>query len=64
MIQSNLSSMVRLLSTDFDGTLVDHFATPPVDPALFSVLGDLRSKGVHWAINTGRVLHFVDDGLG
>ena len=55
--------MVRLLSTDFDGTLVDHFATPPVDPALFSVLGDLRSRGVHWAINTGRDLHFVDDGL-
>jgi HAD superfamily hydrolase (TIGR01484 family) len=55
--------MIRLLSTDFDGTLVDHFATPPVDDRLFSVLAELRRRGVYWAINTGRDLHFVDDGL-
>jgi hypothetical protein len=55
--------MIRLLSTDFDGTLVDHYGEPPVDPALFSMLAELRSRGVHWAINTGRDLHFVDDGL-
>ncbi len=55
--------MIRLLSTDFDGTLVDHFAIPPVDPALFSMLEALRGKGVHWAINTGRDLPFVDEGL-
>ena len=55
--------MIRLISTDFDGTLVDHFATPPVNRELFSVLEELRARGVHWAINTGRDLHFVDDGL-
>ncbi len=55
--------MIRLLSTDFDGTLVDHQEAPAVDPLLFSVLGDLRARGVHWAVNTGRDLHFVDDGL-
>lgn len=55
--------MIRLLSTDFDGTLVDHHSSPSVDPSLFSVLADLRARGVHWAINTGRDLHFVDDGL-
>lgn len=55
--------MIRLLSTDFDGTLVDHDATPPVDPALFSMLEELRARGVHWAINTGRDLPFVDEGL-
>jgi hypothetical protein len=55
--------MIRLLSTDFDGTLVDHGASPPVDARLFSVLEALRGKGVHWAINTGRDLHFVDEGL-
>lgn len=55
--------MIRLLSTDFDGTLVDHFATPPVDHRLFIALRELRSRGVYWAINTGRDLHFVDDGL-
>ncbi|MEY5026668.1 MAG: hypothetical protein RLZZ244_2196, partial [Verrucomicrobiota bacterium] len=55
--------MIRLLSTDFDGTLVDHFANPPVDPALFRMLEVLRGRGVHWAINTGRDLPFVDEGL-
>lgn len=55
--------MIRLLSTDFDGTLVDHDATPPVDHELFSTLAELRARGVHWAVNTGRDLHFVDDGL-
>ena len=61
--EGKVSHMIRLLSTDFDGTLVDHSAVPPVDPLLFSVLEALRGKGVHWAINTGRDLHFVDDGL-
>ena len=61
--QGSLADMIRLLSTDFDGTLVDHYATPPVDPALFSMLEELRARGVHWAINTGRDLPFVDDGL-
>ena len=55
--------MIRLLSTDFDGTLVDHYAQPPVDPALFSILAELRARGVHWAINTGRDLHFIEEGL-
>lgn len=55
--------MIRLLSTDFDGTLVDHAASPPVDPALFRMLEELRARGVQWAINTGRDLHHVDEGL-
>lgn len=55
--------MIRLLSTDFDGTLVDHYATPPVDKRLFSTLGELQKRGVYWAINTGRDLRFVDEGL-
>ena len=55
--------MIRLLSTDFDGTLVDHFGSPAVDPELFSTLKMLQSRGVFWAINTGRDLPFVDDGL-
>jgi hydroxymethylpyrimidine pyrophosphatase-like HAD family hydrolase len=38
--------MIKLLSTDFDGTLVDHFATPPVVPELFEALAELRSRGV------------------
>lgn len=55
--------MIRLLSTDFDGTLVDHPATPPVAPALFEMLAALQRHGVLWAVNTGRDLRFALDGL-
>ena len=48
--------MIKLLSTDFDGTLVDHDATPPVSPTLFEALSELRRRGVLWAVNTGREL--------
>lgn len=55
--------MIRLLSTDFDGTLVEHGAIPPVSPALFETLMTLRQRGVKWAINTGRVLWHIEAGL-
>lgn len=55
--------MIRLLSTDFDGTLVDHFASPSVSPALFETLLELRRCGVLWAVNTGRGLDLILDGL-
>jgi HAD superfamily hydrolase (TIGR01484 family) len=58
-----MSSMIRLLSTDFDGTLVDHFAPTPVAPALFETLLELRRCGVLWAINTGRDLGLTLEGL-
>jgi len=55
--------MIRLLSTDFDGTLVDHFSSPPVPPALFEILLELHRCGVLWAVNTGRGLDLILDGL-
>ncbi|MEA3187377.1 MAG: hypothetical protein QOD99_1207 [Chthoniobacter sp.] len=55
--------MIKLLSTDFDGTLVSHFASPPVAPELFSLLRGLRKKGVFWAVNTGREVDHIVHGL-
>ncbi len=55
--------MIKLLSTDFDGTLVDHFAVPPVTQALFDIFTELRSRGVLWAVNTGRELQHIEEGL-
>lgn len=55
--------MIRLLSTDFDGTLVDHDAKPPVTPELYEIITELRRWGVLWAINTGRDLDFIQHGL-
>ena len=55
--------MIRLLSTDFDGTLVDHTAAPPVSPELFPMLLALRARGCLWAVNTGRELAHIIEGL-
>jgi hydroxymethylpyrimidine pyrophosphatase-like HAD family hydrolase len=55
--------MIRLLSTDFDGTLVNHDAKPAIVPELFLALQDLRKQGVHWAVNTGRSLQHLEDGM-
>ena len=55
--------MIQLLSTDFDGTLVDHYVDPPVSPALFAALVELRARGCLWAVNTGRELQHIVEGL-
>lgn len=55
--------MIRLLSTDFDGTLVDHEGQPPVSPALFDAIKGLQARGGLWAVNTGRELHHIVEGL-
>jgi len=62
-LNTYLSAMIKLLSTDFDGTLVDHFADPRVSPELFSALRELQKRGVFWAVNTGRDFPFMLDGL-
>jgi hypothetical protein len=56
-------AMIKLLSTDFDGTLVDHFEHPPVVPELVALLRKLQAAGVIWAINTGRDLGHIIHGL-
>ena len=55
--------MIKLLSTDFDGTLVQYDRQPGVSPLLFDCLRQLREEGVLWAINTGRALFHILDGL-
>jgi HAD superfamily hydrolase (TIGR01484 family) len=55
--------MIKLLSTDFDGTLVDHYGNPPVVPALFELFRELQRTGVQWAVNTGRELIHIEEGL-
>ena len=55
--------MIKLLSTDFDGTVVNHDQQPPVHPDFFTVLAEMRKRGVLWAVNTGRVLWHIEEGL-
>ena len=60
---SNLLSPVLLVSTDFDGTLVEHGTPTPFSPLLLEVFSALRERGVRWVINTGRTLSSLEEGL-
>lgn len=55
--------MIRLLSTDFDGTLVEHLAEEPVSTEFLERIAALRADGAVWAVNTGRAVHHIVEGL-
>src|SRR3954451_22509798 len=54
---------IRLLSTDFDGTLVAHGADPVLDEGCMAAIEKLQAQGVLWAINTGRSVELLESGL-
>ncbi|MEP6809282.1 MAG: HAD hydrolase family protein [Chthoniobacterales bacterium] len=54
---------LRLLSTDFDGTLVAHHSDPVLDSACMDLIEDLQKGGAIWAINTGRSRDLLESGL-
>ncbi|MEI6073306.1 MAG: HAD hydrolase family protein [Verrucomicrobiae bacterium] len=56
-------SFLRLLSTDFDGTLIGHPSDGRCVPAFAEVLTRHRSAGGVWALNTGRSLEHAVEGL-
>lgn len=55
--------MIRLLSTDFDGTLADFPATGKCVPELASELSAVVGSGGLWVVNTGRSLETALEGL-
>jgi len=54
---------IRLLSTDFDGTLVCRLAQPVFHPACMELIRELQAAGAVWAINTGRSVDLLESGL-
>ncbi len=54
---------IRLLSTDFDGTLVAHANDPVFDRDCMALIRDLQTSGSVWAINTGRSVDLLESGL-
>jgi len=54
---------IRLLSTDFDGTLIGHQPDARTARSLSAALTGLRQAGAVWAVNTGRQLWFALEGL-
>src|SRR5690349_13340464 len=51
-----VNSPIKLISTDFDGTVHTDFESPPVPRELEILIGSLQKRGVIWVINTGRDL--------
>ena len=54
---------IRLLSTDFDGTLVSHASEPVFDRDCMALIRELQRAGAIWAINTGRSVSLLEEGL-
>jgi HAD superfamily hydrolase (TIGR01484 family) len=54
---------VRLLSIDFDGTLVSRVSEPVLDGRCMELIRDLQTDGVLFAINTGRSVDLLESGL-
>src|ERR1043166_4120877 len=58
-----MSSQIKLISTDFDGTLFAEFENPPIPEKLQSLIGQLQSQGAKWVINTGRDMSSLMEAL-
>ncbi|MGH8047305.1 MAG: HAD family hydrolase [Chthoniobacterales bacterium] len=54
---------IRLISTDFDGTLVGHPSDGRCVPALTDALTGFKAAGGLWAVNTGRSLAHAIEGI-
>lgn len=59
-----MNSPIRLLSTDFDGTLFVEFENPPIPEELQTLIAELQASGTKWAINTGRDMSSLMEALG
>ena len=57
------SERIKLLSTDFDGTLVSRVSEPVLDRGCVELIRELQEAGAVWAINTGRSVDLLESGL-
>jgi len=58
-----MSLPIKLISTDFDGTLHAECENPPVPHDLQELIAQLQQQGAKWVINTGRDLSSVMEGI-
>jgi len=54
---------IRLLSLDFDGTMVSRATEPMLDRECMQLIRELQKAGAVWAINTGRSVDLLESGL-
>lgn len=58
-----MSLPIKLVSTDFDGTLFAEFENPPIPARFIELIGKLQQRGVKWVINTGRDMSSLMEAL-
>src|SRR5438874_4267730 len=58
-----MHSPIKLLSIDFDGTLVSRVSEPVLDARCMEMIRKLQNAGAIWAINTGRSVDLLESGL-
>jgi len=58
-----MHSPIKLLSIDFDGTLVSRVSEPVLDVQCMELIRELQRAGAVWAINTGRSVDLLESGL-
>ena len=58
-----MRSPIRLLSIDFDGTLVSRVTEPVFNSQCMELIRELQDAGAIWAINTGRSVDLLETGL-
>jgi hydroxymethylpyrimidine pyrophosphatase-like HAD family hydrolase len=58
-----MTTPIKLISTDFDGTIFAEFENPPIPEPLQKLIGDLQKQGARWAINTGRDMSSLMEAL-
>jgi hydroxymethylpyrimidine pyrophosphatase-like HAD family hydrolase len=58
-----MSLPIKLISTDFDGTIFAEFENPPIAAPLVKRIGDLQARGAKWVINTGRDMSSLMEAL-
>lgn len=54
---------IKLISTDFDGTIVSRVSEPVLDRKCMELIRELQRAGTVWAINTGRSVDLLESGL-
>src|SRR5436853_4369523 len=59
-----MPSLIRLLSIDFDGTLISRATEPMFDSQCMELIRELQDAGAIWAINTGRSVDLLEKGIG
>lgn len=58
-----MSTPIKIICTDFDGTVFAEFESRPIPNCLVQLIRDLRLDGAKWIINTGRDLSSLMEAL-